>query len=823
MDRWMDLRMDLRQAVRQLRQCPGFAAVSILSLALGIGATASVFSVVYGALLDPYPYRGSRRMVQVRLHGQSGQRNFLLLSSRQFADFQKLDVLDGAVAMDKWDMVSTGDALPEAVGTAHLSADAFGYFGVPPILGRTFSDAAGSGAAGPGEDREHVAVLSYAFWQRRYGGGAGAIGKLLQLDRRNYTIIGVVPPRFRWGNSDVYTPLAVTSDPNRIYMVDARLKNGVSYQTAEAEMQPLLEQFARETPAHFPLAFRVHVTSLTGVVAGQFKGTLLLLFAAVAVLLAVGCANVSILLLARGTGRLQEFAVRAALGASRGRLLGQLFTESLLLAMAGGAAGVLLAMAVVKAIAVWVPKGTFPPEAVIRLNVPVLVFCTAVAVIAGIVSGTSPALRFSVPQLNELIRAAGQRATAGTRSRRTHAILVASQVALTLLLLTAAAGATHTFVTVYRTRLGYDPHHVLTASISLPDGNYTTYQGRAAFYNRIHQRIAALPGVKSAAVALSSIPPAEDFRQGLEIMGRAPEKGQSVDVQETTGEYFATLGIPLIEGRVWSAAENGRAARVAVVNREMVRRFWPGGTSTTATSRALGQRIRLPEFKVFNAWIVAAKGSNDWLEIIGVAGDTPNRGLREPVAAAAYVPYTLLMGDSMDLVIRTEAAPLSLVRAVREQIHSVDAGQPVSKTQTGEDLLRVEGWAREQFVASLFLVFAALSLTLAASGLYSVLSYATAQRSQEFGIRVALGAPGRQIVQLVLTSAAKTVGAGLVIGLALTAAFGRLMARWAAGGIYDPVMLGAVTVLLFGVSSLAAYLPARRAARADPIRVLRSE
>jgi predicted permease len=755
-------------------------------------------------------------MVQVRLHGQSGQRSFLLLSSRQFADFQKLDVLDGAVAMDRWAMVSTGDALPEAVVTAHLSADAFSYFGVPPILGRTFAGAAGSGAADPGEDGENVVVLSYAFWQRRYGGGSGAIGKPLPLDHRNYTIIGVVPPRFRWGNSDVYTPLAMTSDPNRIYIVDARLKDGVSHQTAEAEMQPLMEQFARETPAHFQPAFRVHVTSLTGAVAGQFAGTLLLLFAAVAVLLAVGCANVSILLLARGTGRLHEFAVRAALGASRGRLLGQLFTESVLLALAGGAAGVLLAMAVVKAIVEWVPKGTFPAEAVIRLNVPVLAFCTAVAAIAGIVSGISPALRFSVPQLNELIRAAGQRATASTQSRRTHGILVASQVALTLLLLAAAGGAMRSFVTVYRTRLGYDPHHVLTAGISLPDGNYTGYESRAAFYNRLHQRVAALPGVKSAAVALFPIPPVEDVRQGLEIMGRTPEKGQSVDVQETTGEYFATLGIPLLAGRVWSAAENGRAARVAVVNREMAHRFWPGGG-------AIGQRIRLPDFKPFTVWIVGAKGSNDWLEIIGVAGDTPNRGLREPVAPAMYVPYTLLMGDSMDLVIRTESGPLSMVRAVREQIHSVDTGQPVSKTQTGEDLLRVEGWAREQFVASLFLAFAALALALAASGLYSVLSYATAQRSQEFGIRVALGAPRRHIVQLTLTSAAKTVAAGAVIGLALTAACGRLMARWAAGGIYDPAMLGAVTVLLFGVSGLAAYLPARRAARADPIRVLRSE
>ena len=240
------------------------------------------------------------------------------------------------------------------------------------------------------------------------------------------------------------------------------------------------------------------------------------------------------------------------------------------------------------------------------------------------------------------------------------------------------------FVNVYHAKLGYDPHNVLTVSISLPDGSYTTYETRAAFYSAIHKRVVVLPGIKSATVAFFPIPPAEAIRQTLELMGRTPEKGQTIDVQETTGEYFLTLGIPLLRGRVWSDAENNRAAHVAVINEEMARRFWPN-------SDPIGKRIRLPEFKAFTAWILAANGSNDWMEIIGVVGDTPNRGLREPVAPGAYVPYTLVMGDSMQLVIRTQSAPLSMVRAVRQQIHSVDAGQPVAKTQTAEDLLRTEG------------------------------------------------------------------------------------------------------------------------------------
>jgi ABC-type antimicrobial peptide transport system permease subunit len=270
----------------------------------------------------------------------------------------------------------------------------------------------------------------------------------------------------------------------------------------------------------------------------------------------------------------------------------------------------------------------------------------------------------------------------------------------------------------------------------------------------------------------------------------------------------------LLKGRVWSEAENNRAAHVAVINQEMAKRFWPNGD-------AIGQKIRFPDFKAFTAWIVAVKGSNDWLEIIGVAGDTPNRGLREPVAPAAYVPYTLVMGDAMQLVVRTESAPMRMVRAVREQIHSVDPGQPVAKTQTGEALLRAEGWAREQFVASLFLVFAMLALALAATGLYSVVSYATALRSQELGIRMALGAREAQIIGLVLGSAARTVSTGVAVGLALSIACSRLMAHWVRGSVYDPVMLAIIAVLLFGVTGVAAFVPARRAASRDPIRALR--
>ena len=793
--------------MRQLRMKPGFSIVSILSLALGIGATTTVFSVIYGVLINPYPYRGADRMVQLRIVDPSGRKNFLLLSAPQFTEFQKLDVFDGALATDNWDMASTGDALSEAVRTGQLSVGAFAYLGVPPLIGRTFSAP------------EPVVVLGYPYCQRHYAGAAGAIGKVLQLDHRDYTIAGVMPPRFRWGNSDVYKPLVMTSDPNRVYMVDARLKEGVSATRAEAAMTPLLEQFARETPEHFYKQFHVQVNHLTGVAAGRLTGVLLLLFAAVGVLLAVGCANVSILFLARGAARRQEFAVRAALGATRKRLVGQLFTESFLLALAGGSAGVALAIGSVRAVVAWLPAGTFPPEAVIAVNLPVLVFSVVIAVATGIVSGVSPALRFSSPQLEEFMRTASYRATAGSGSRRTYDFLVAGQVALTILLLAAAGSAIHSFLAAYRARLGYDPSHVLTLGLSLPDGSYTTYEKRTAFYDAIHKRVAGLRGVKSAAVALFPIPPEAPVRQAIEVMRGVTEKAQAVDLQETTGEYFATLGIPLLSGRIWSDAENKRAAHLVVINEEMAHRFWPNGDG----SQAVGQRIRFPGFTAFTTWIVAAKGSNDWLEVIGVVGNTPNRGLRESPAPEAFVPYTLLMGDSLSLVIRAESTPLGMAHALREQIHAVDAGQPVGKIETAEDLLRAAGWAREQFVASLFLVFAIIAVTLAATGLYSVVSYATTLRSREFGIRIALGAQKRHVIRLVLGGAVRTVGWGVAAGLALSMACNGVISHWVSASVYDPLMLGLVSLLLFAATGLAAFVPARRAASCDPIQVLRAE
>ncbi|MGI9069847.1 MAG: ABC transporter permease [Bryobacteraceae bacterium] len=356
-----------RYASRQLLKSPVFTLVSLLSLGLGIGATTSVFSVIYGALLHPFPYRGADRMVTFRVTdaaGYNGFTNYLLLSARQFEDIQKAEMLDGVIATDNWDMAATGQDLPEAVHTGKLSANAFDYFGVPPILGRVFTS-----ADGPfGEAPQRVVVLSYRFWQGHFGGDRAVLGKTLQLDHEDYRIIGVVPLQFAWFHSDVYVPLRLTNDPDRVSMIDARLKSGITIKAAEDGLQPLIESFAKESPKHFPRSVRLRISNLNAAVEKRLTGTLSVLFIAVTLLLAVGCANVSILLLTRATARRHELAVRAAIGASRQRIIRQLLTEALLLAMMGCLVGVAVAYRSVPFILRKMPENSFPNEAAIHVN-----------------------------------------------------------------------------------------------------------------------------------------------------------------------------------------------------------------------------------------------------------------------------------------------------------------------------------------------------------------------------------------------------------------------------------------------------------------------
>jgi len=549
--RWLeDLRRDLRYALRTFRRSPGFAATAVVSLAVGIAAAAGVFSIVNAALLNPFPFADIDRIVRLDLN-DSGKPRGLSFTARQLVALQHSDVFDGAFAWNTWEMTLTGQDFPEAVGTQYFSASGLDVLGVPPLLGRVFNEADGPA----GEQPQRVVVLTYRFWQRHFGGQPDAVGQTLYLNRESYTVIGVLPRQYFHAGPEILVPIRLTFDPNFAWRVQARLKRGVDPRMAEQRLQPLFDQFAREAPQRFPKEARPLVRSLVETQrAAGFVPPLLLIFAASLLLLLLACANVSILLLARGTSRAHEFAVRAAIGASRGRLMRQLLVESLLLAFSGAALGVAAGYWGLPAILRLLPPDSVPVENLIAVpvNVPVLLFSGGLAMASALISGLSPALFLSRPRLTATAR------TTGVESRRAHHILLAAQIALTVLLLVGTGAAVRGLIGLYRTSLGYDPRHVIIASITLPDRSapttsHTEWADRATFYERLRNRMADVPQVESVALATFGIPPESgQWSVVVEVPGRDMTGYETPIVQRISANYFATMKIPLIRGRVWS-------------------------------------------------------------------------------------------------------------------------------------------------------------------------------------------------------------------------------------------------------------------------------
>ena len=805
---------DLRYGLRQLRKSPGFTATAILSLALGIGATTAVFSVVYAVLLDPYPYADSDRMVHLRAKDKAGADRFMGLTGPQYQQFRNAHSIESAVAEDQWNLTTTGGDLPEDVNAVFFTGNGFNHFGVPPLLGRGLipSDAP------EGQDPQPVVVLGYQFWQRHYNGERDVIGKTIQLVHKNYTIVGVAAPRFTWGDGDVYLPLKLSSEPSRTYAVDTKLKPGVSHAIANAEFQSLFEQFARETPKHFPAdGFRMAVQGLNEMFVKELGSTLVLLLCAVGLLLAIGCGNVSILLLARGTAREHEFAVRSAVGANRLRIVRQLLTESLVLALSGTALGVLLAYRAVAFIVTLLPEFSFPHEAAIRINLPVLGFSVALALFTGIFFGLSPALQLSRPDVSQVMQASAKKVIGGVRGKRLHNVLVAGQIALTLLLLATAGAAIQGFIKLMHGTLGYNPHNVMSVGIPVHDNTYTTWEKRSAYFDQLLQKVSSMPEVVSAGLSTNATPPNNGADNLFEILGR-PGLDQRARLNFVSQEYFPVLQIPLLAGRIWDQSESKRGARLAIINETLAKQYFPDGN-------AVGHRLRMPHLKADPPITVAITESGDWLEIVGVVADARNDGVGKPVKPSIYVPYTVWMREWTQILVRTQVPPLSILHGVRQQIHSVDADQQAEgHVRNLEEWITVQPeWAQQHLIALLFGAFAALALVLAAIGLYSVVSYSVAQRTNEFGIRMALGAQRGDVLQMVLLSTTFSVGSGLLAGVVLSLALNRLIEHWAQGNsIHLAVLLG-VTVLLVGVAAMACLLPAHRASTVDPMKALRYE
>jgi putative ABC transport system permease protein len=808
------LLQDLRFALRQMVRTPGFSLTAILSLALGIGATVSVFSVIYSAVLNAWPYAGFERVCQINVMDKSGHEGGPGFTGPQIRQLRQLHAVEDVIAMNRWDLVITGNDVPENLYAVYFTGNAFQYFGMPTILGRYFlpSDAPDL------QDPQPVAVLSYKFWRRHFNSDPTIVGKNIQLVHKDYTILGVLPPRFTWMDGDVYLPLKMSQDQVGLYNMNLKLRSGVSVEAAEAEIKPLIQQFDKERPNNYPAQFRVAIRMMGEYYVRDLRGTLYLLFAAVALLLAIGCGNVSILLLARGTARQHELAVRSAVGASRFRIVRQLLTESLLLSLIGAGLGMVLAYRALGFIVARLPEYSFPHEADFHVNLPVLLFSVGLAVVSGVLFGIFPALESARREINHVIQAGTHKVAGSVRGKRMHTGLIAGQIALTLLLLTAAGAAIQGFSRMMRRPLGYDPHGVMSVGIPIHENTLTAWAQRAAYFTQLRERVAAVPGVVSAGISSNATPPDNGWNQPFEILGKTAAEQQELRANFVSPEYFTILRIPLVAGRLWEQSEISRGATLALVNQTFVRRYFPG-------EDVLSHSVRMPRLVSRPPYGLSATGSDGWMQIIGVVGDALDDGLDKPILPAVYLPYTVNMFMGTQILVRTQGQPMSLLHSVRKEIAAVNPDQ-----QIDSDVQDLEGWIRREpefaisrLVSILFGAFSVLALTLAGVGLYSVVSYSVVQRTGEFGIRMALGAQRADVLRIVVWSAVASVGIGLASGLALSFGLGRVITRWVQNGVHDPFVILGVSLLVIVVAALACLVPALRALAVDPMTALRCE
>ncbi len=814
---WDRIGQDTRYGFRMLIARPGFTAVAVLSIALGIGATTAIFSVVYAVLVDPYPYRAADRIGQLVITGKKDEWRGIGYTKAQYLDLQsRMRGLEEAVAVDESEAVMTGRGLAEVVQREFCSANFFDFFGVPPLAGRTFSARYSRAGSAP----DPVAVISYKFWQRVFQGRANVLGQKIRLNDDVYTIVGVLPVRFTWNDVNVYVPMDMRPSTRDIVNVFFRIRPGVSEGQINAEFQPLLEGFRRQVPRYmYPEGgFKVKFLSVNEGILGKFANTLLVLFGAVMLLLLIGCGNVANLLLARAATREGEMAVRVSIGATRRRLIRQLLTESLLLALTGGAVGIALAYGAVRAIVALMPEYSIPHEAMIQLNLPVLWFALGVSVLTGVVFGLAPALQVSGDTQADTLRGSGRGAGVGARRRRLHDALIVAEIALSLVLLTGAGLAIRGLLNLENQSLGYNPHNALTFLMPMSEGRYTQWSSREALYENVVNRLRRLPQVEAAAISVTGTPPFNGFGTKALFDDRPASEAPDVRVNLVGHEYFGAVGTPLLRGRNLTEADILQSKPVAVVTEDLVKRDFGGGKDP------LGHHVQVDLFnQPIPPQFLKSPHFNNSFEIVGVAATARNRSLDEAPMPAMFIPYTILLPPQAFVIARTKGAPEALIGPAQSVVREVDRNQPITLTRT------LEGWLNTavrypRFATFLFGVFGGIGMLLAAAGVFSVVSFAVAHRTREFGIRMALGAKPRDVLRLVLLTTGRLLVVGLGVGLALSVWASRsLSGRMQGMGSSDPLLFLLVPTVLIIATMAACFVPARAATLIHPVEALRHE
>jgi putative ABC transport system permease protein len=795
---------DLRYALRQLLRAPGFTAIAVLTLGLGIGACVAIFSVVDGVLLRSLPVREPERVVVVREVLQARGDEHLASSAKYFSWKKQARSFSsmGALTSATYNLTEEGD--PVRVTAMRMTASTLPTLGIGPALGRNFT--AEEDVAG----RDNVAILSHGFWQRQFGGRADVIDRTIQLNGRVFTVIGVMPRSSPFPESwELFSPFAPAQSNflnfnSRMTYVFARLAAGVTVAQAESEVAVFAERFAREDP--LGRGWGVKVYPLVDSTVGEVRPVLMSLLGAVGFLLLIACANVANLLLARSIARAREMAVRAAIGASRSLIIRQLLIESLVLAVVGGALGVLLGQLGLGALLALAPDD-LPRASEIAIDGRALAFTLSLALITGVSFGVAPAFQLSRVRLHDTLKESGRGTGDSGRRHRLRAALVVSEVAIALILLTGAGLVMRSFSRLQDVHPGFRAEGVTAAHIHLARPKYTTEAQFVSFADQTTAALAQVPGVQLVATTVT-LPFTRYSRVRPFAVGGRPEMmGQdlpSARRHSVSPDFFRVMGIPLLRGRPFESSDRGDARRVVIVNELIARKYFPG-------ENPIGQHIML------------SQGAGGEREIVGVVGDVKPDRLDAPSTPEIYEPFALSPDNDMFFLLRTAAPIAGLPAAIRTTVSRLDRDQPVAYIRPLSSWV-AESISRQRFASTLFGVFSTVALMLAAVGIYGVMAYSVSQRTGEIGIRMALGAQTGQVVRLVLGQGGRLVGLGVLAGLVGAWLLTRLLERLLFGiGTHDPATFAGTVVLLAAVGALACLLPARRAARIDPMVALRSE
>lgn len=807
-----DLRRDIGYGVRTLARTPGFTATAMMTLALGIGAVTVIYSVLRNVVLDPFPYSRSDRMVNVVLKDASDRnvRDAPYYPAPEFLDYlEQATVFEDVVGTSRESRHWVTDGGAERLTIAWMTPNGFDFLGVPAQLGRVFGPADTAPGAPP------VGVMSHRTWVRLFNSDPSIVGRTLVLSGEPWTIVGVMPPRFEWNIVDLWLPAEITrstdpATPKGFRAFQAHLRPGVSPAEAEAQLNVIGARRAVEHPKDYPPNFRFQVITVINWVVREFRGVLYTLFGAVSLLLVIACCNVANMLLARATTREREMAIRAAIGASRGRIIRQLLVESALLAAGGLVAGCVLAYAGIIALAGYMPRQGVPWETQIRLDQPVMIFAALAAALATLSFGLFPALQSARRDLASATNLAS-RGTAARGQTRMRSGLVVAQVALSIVLLLGAGLLMRTFVKLAGVDLGFDSKNLLGAGLAFPPGQNAAAEDQRRFYRDVLDRLGSIPGVRSAAIA-SGPAPFGGTTSTLQIPGMAlPEQSQTL-VVFSSERLIETLGLTLVKGRQFTVLDLEQSHKGVIVNETFARKF-------LAADEPLGRTVRLMRLATLPVPV-----TDPTFEIIGVVRDALNQGPRDLPMPQVFVPYTFRGPATFSLVLRTAADPRLVVPVLRRELQVVNRDVALVEPTPYDEWIQRVFFARPRFSLLVLGIFACTGIALVTFGVYGVLAYTVSQQTREIAIRMALGGERGHVVRMILRLGLQLVAVGLVIGVAASLATNRLLISqlWNTSPA-DPVIYAVVVGAIVAVGAVACWIPARRAVRVEPMVALRHE